>query len=665
MELVPAEPGLSTITPRPDEEPLKLGREWFHANGLRKDSRIMQISRLHVSLAHDADRGELVLRRHGENLVRVNGEVVPRNGAEGCLLVEGAQVCLLDRDLVFSVRCRTVAGGAPDPTDPERPAKRARAAPPPPPPPPPPLGFQLNPVVWHGESLDREGCVSLRDVVAAERDRAAGVAPEWVVLMNFKCDVRYLMREWPELAAVPRIVFYHGREDVLRLRGELPPQCECVHLDPSALRWWRRPREERGRLVPGEAAAPIAYGTHHTKAFLLGYASGVRVAVSTANLLAHNWEAKTNGHWVQEFPFKRGAAAAGPSPFERDLAEYVATLDERARAWPGAAGDRLRGAPASLAALVALYDFSAAGCRLVTSAPGYHRGARAGAFGMAKLRGLLGTERFAGGRFAAADGGGLVAQFSSLGSFADPDVLAALEDGLCSGLDARTGRALGRAPVRKVWPTRAEVRDSVEGYPGGGSLCGDRKNVERLPRRDLHRWSESGGRARRPRGRARALPHIKTFCRHDASGHRLAWVLLTSHNLSGAAWGVRFRATEECYFVRSWEMGVLFLPSLARGARGASAFAVVGPPAPPRPSAGPSAPAEEEEEEEGVFVTTAAPADCGRHASVAFPLPYAVPPEPYRAGDAPWLRDGDYSDDPDRFGRATAGYDGRDYLMEA
>ena len=127
MELVPAEPGLSTITPRSDEEPLKLGREWFHANGLRKDSRIMQISRLHVSLAHDADRGELVLRRHGENLVRVNGEVVPRNGAEGCLLVEGAQVCLLDRDLVFSVRCRTVAGGALDPTDPERPAKRVLA----------------------------------------------------------------------------------------------------------------------------------------------------------------------------------------------------------------------------------------------------------------------------------------------------------------------------------------------------------------------------------------------------------------------------------------------------------------------------------------------------------------------------------------------------------
>ena len=43
----------------------------------------------------------------------------------------------------------------------------------------------------------------------------------------------------------------------------------------------------------------------------------------------------------------------------------------------------------------------------------------------------------------------------------------------------------------------------------------------------------------------------------------------------------------------------------------------------------------------------------------------SIPPEPYRAGDAPWLRDEDYSDDPDRFGRATAGYDGRDYLMEA
>ena len=40
--------------------------------------------------------------------------------------------------------------------------------------------------------------------------------------------------------------------------------------------------------------------------------------------------------------------------------------------------------------------------------------------------------------------------------------------------------------------------------------------------------------------RQRAMPHIKTFgryCHVKGEGTRLAWLLLTSHNLSKAAWG--------------------------------------------------------------------------------------------------------------------------------
>lgn len=40
--------------------------------------------------------------------------------------------------------------------------------------------------------------------------------------------------------------------------------------------------------------------------------------------------------------------------------------------------------------------------------------------------------------------------------------------------------------------------------------------------------------------RQRAMPHIKTFGRYrhfPGEGTRLAWLLLTSHNLSKAAWG--------------------------------------------------------------------------------------------------------------------------------
>ena len=33
------------------------------------------------------------------------------------------------------------------------------------------------------------------------------------------------------------------------------------------------------------------------------------------------------------------------------------------------------------------------------------------------------------------------------------------------------------------------------------------------------------------------MPHIKSFCRYSADGEELRWVLLTSSNMSTAAWG--------------------------------------------------------------------------------------------------------------------------------
>ena len=55
------------------------------------------------------------------------------------------------------------------------------------------------------------------------------------------------------------------------------------------------------------------------------------------------------------------------------------------------------------------------------------------------------------------------------------------------------------------------------------------------------------------------MPHIKTYCRVDRSTGALAWVLLTSANLSKAAWGdMRSNGTQ--LFIRSYELGILLLP---------------------------------------------------------------------------------------------------------
>lgn len=65
------------------------------------------------------------------------------------------------------------------------------------------------------------------------------------------------------------------------------------------------------------------------------------------------------------------------------------------------------------------------------------------------------------------------------------------------------------AALELIWPTVQEVRESIEGYAAGGSVCGPHKNVSKDFLRPL--WRRWGCRAS---GRARAMPHIKSYTRY-------------------------------------------------------------------------------------------------------------------------------------------------------
>jgi tyrosyl-DNA phosphodiesterase-1 len=58
------------------------------------------------------------------------------------------------------------------------------------------------------------------------------------------------------------------------------------------------------------------------------------------------------------------------------------------------------------------------------------------------------------------------------------------------------------------------------------------------------------------------MPHIKSFARFNAD-QTLSWFLLTSANLSKAAWGVLEKAQTQ-FMIRSYEAGVLLVPDLFR-----------------------------------------------------------------------------------------------------
>lgn len=71
---------------------------------------------------------------------------------------------------------------------------------------------------------------------------------------------------------------------------------------------------------------PISYGTHHSKAMILVYPKGVRIIVHTANLIHTDWNYKSQGLWMQDFPWKSQDCLHAKSPFENDLVDYISVL---------------------------------------------------------------------------------------------------------------------------------------------------------------------------------------------------------------------------------------------------------------------------------------------------------------------------------------------------
>ena len=161
------------------------------------------------------------------------------------------------------------------------------------------------------------------------------------------------------------------------------------------------------------------------------------------------------------------------------------------------------------------------------------------------------------------------------------------------------------------------------------------------------RWGPSSGGDLRAKRRAEAMPHVKTFCRFGSHGECgiCFWLYIGSHNLSKSAWGeIQKGGTQLC--VRSYEMGVLFLPSrlaLLEADRDKKGFFLR-----MRHISTTTTPA--------VLVNSVANSDLypsGRVRCVRIAFPTAIPPgDPPASGDPIWSRDWprEVYDGLDRFG---------------
>ena len=339
------------------------------------------------------------------------------------------------------------------------------------------------------------------------------------------------------------------------------------------------------RVIIVPVPLPLSYGTHHTKLMLLQSEAGIRVVVHTANLVRCDWTVKAQGVWISPLCPLMSSVKDGDTEDTECLA-FKPYLLKYLKAYTTPATEQL-------CRILSKYDMShVTDVKLVGSVPGMHT---SNLFGKLRLKSLLalyvdGTKVRPGWR--------LTANCSSIGTLG-----ASQSDWLDAFIRAlqttnATGVSRDKTPERQclfqlVFPTVEMIRNSLEGYCGGGSVPYQLQTHRRQPwlRDVMCQWESSYG-------RSRVVPHIKTYTRISPDMKRLAWMLLTSANLSKAAWGAVVGGGQ--LRVRSYELGVLFVDK--------DVLSVYNP-----------------AQESGVMV------------------PYCLPPKPYSKTDKPWIADVSYS----------------------
>ncbi|XP_060644689.1 probable tyrosyl-DNA phosphodiesterase [Drosophila nasuta] len=390
------------------------------------------------------------------------------------------------------------------------------------------------------------------------------------VQINFMIDIGWLLGHYyfAGILDKPLLVLYGDESPELLSIGKFKPQVTAIRVK-----------------------MPTPFATSHTKLMLLGYANGgMRVVISTANLYEDDWHNRTQGLWISPLlpalP-EDADTSAGESPtgFKQDLMLYLVEYKlSQLQPWIA----RLRKS-----------DCSAVNVFFIGSVPGGHResAVRGHPWGCARLGSLLAKHATP-----IDDRIPVVCQSSSIGSLG-ANVQAWIQQDFVNNLrkDSQPVGRLRQMPALKmIYPSFGNVSRSHDGMLGGGCLPYGKNTNDKQPwlKQHLQQW-KSGD-----RHRSQAMPHIKSYTRFNLEEQCIYWFVLTSANLSKAAWGSFNKNSniQPCLRIANYEAGVLFLPRFVTG--------------------------------EDTF-----PLGNARDGVPAFPLPYDVPLTPYGPDDTPFLMD--------------------------
>lgn len=392
-------------------------------------------------------------------------------------------------------------------------------------------------------------CKTLPEMVFGSNHGNKNTAVQWMVVSNFLIEFNYLLEELPQLLTIPRLVVFHSdkQPNPTTWPTNNNNEVDFIQLNPGA--------------DPGTRSNPtkyrFEYGSHHTKLFLVGYKDRIRVVVSTSNLRAGD-AVKANAAYVEEFPLKQDCdKATTTSEFEESLAHYIRSYNYwKKRNWMGCGPQQGQQQRETLMETLQRYDYSQAKAILIPSIPGYHNiDNKTPWLGQLKLRQAIQqyttptkTPR------------PVVCQFSSIGSTSEA-YLHSLQTSMdtCLAQDGSKGSSL---QLKLVYPTVEEIRSSVEGYVGGDSVPGRNNNVSKPFLKPMwHKWSSTQEESN-PLMKPKNVPHIKSY--YQTNGNNgLDWLVITSHNISQAAWGTIRKNKKyggQHLYIRSWELGVFVSP---------------------------------------------------------------------------------------------------------
>ncbi|KAM5274806.1 tyrosyl-DNA phosphodiesterase 1 [Ctenodactylus gundi] len=400
---------------------------------------------------------------------------------------------------------------------------------------------------------------------------------------NYCFDVDWLVKQYPPESRNKPILLVHGdkREAKAHLQAEAKPYANISLC---------------------QAKLDIAFGTHHTKMMLLLYEEGLRVVIHTSNLIREDWHQKTQGIWLSplypRIDHETHRSGESKTHFKADLISYLMAYNAPPlKEWVDT---------------IQKHDLSATNVYLIGSTPGRFQGSQKDNWGHFRLRKLLKEHTSS---VPEAECWPVVGQFSSIGSLGADEskwLCSEFKESLLTlGPESKTpGKSA--VPLHLIYPSVENVRTSLEGYPAGGSLPYSIQTAEKQNwlHSYFHKWSAETS------GRSSAMPHIKTYMRPSQDFSRIAWFLVTSANLSKAAWGALEKNGTQL-MIRSYELGVLFLPS----AFGLDSFKV----------------------KQKFFSSSQEPIS-------SFPVPYDLPPELYGSKDRPWIWNIPYVKAPDTHG---------------